>query len=275
MSKNILISISLLLVNFFAYAGDTGNWYEKLQWWKKAKPLYESVKERNAEVQAVKAGLIKSQKKLVDVISDFYKRARINKSETLNTINKLIESYSDFKDEAILNKLEKLKSGLEEILHIDKQAKESGRIIDQQSSMGEHYQEKALQSFEDIEAVYDDKKARSYYEIIENCRDNLELVLNYLNHDLRLFLNTVLGKVQTLSESVEQTIEYLERENIEIKYFTPEEKEAKEKARLEEEKEKAHQKKLELEELAIKNRPWWKKVMDYIIDLIKKIFRLS
>lgn len=279
--KSLLVNIILQLLIFVSLqaAEDTGNWYEKLQWWKKAKPLYATVKSRNEEVQQVKIELSNLQKHIVETINSFYSKARINKVETMDTINKLIAENLDYNQEEIVANLENLKSHLEELINIDNQVKEAGRIISQQGEMADHYQEKALESFGGIETVFDDKRARSYYEIIENAKENLDLIETYFTNSLYLFLSNLIGKLNNLSSNIETIMNKLSQEDIPVKYFTPEEKAAQEEAKLAHEKEIAEaealeQKKIEAEklELAKQNISWWQKIVNYISNFLKTIF---
>lgn len=279
--KFLLVNIIGYLLIFISLpaAEDTGNWYEKLQWWKKAKPLYATVKSRNEEIQQVQLELSKLQKQLIEIMDSFYIKAKINRVETIATVNKLIAENLDHSQEEIVNNLENLKIHLEEFVNIENQVKEAGRIIFQQGEMADHYQEKALESFGDIETVFDDKRARSYYEIIENAKDNLDLIETYFTNSLYLFLSNLIGKLNNLSSNIERIISKLSQEDITVQYFTPEEKAAQEEARLAQERaiveeEALQQKKLKAAklELAKLNVSWWQKIVNYILNFLKTVF---
>lgn len=265
---------------------ENGNWYEKLQWWKKAKPIYEQLKELVAKVQNSKNSLLQSKKNIDDQITRFLSNLRISLAELNEKVaeqlaenskmqNELEETASEhteaeqaefLKVSNDVKNLELVKKPLELLYQYKLRSNEIANVINQQASSAVNNQEKALDSFEKIEQIFDDLKARLLFELIENCYENTQAIAGYLDNDLKNYLRQITGDLNRIISTLNQTIKNLEGQDIVLRNLSPQEIEAKANLAKQEKiaKEKA---KKAAEEKAKAQASWWSRLVNWFANL--------
>lgn len=256
----------------------TGNWYEKLHWWKKAKPQYEEITKEIGYVE-------KKRKELIEKRSSFYPEFQklltdlgINKDTVEKKITELIEKYNLLieEEESVVFEDEQ-KDKLEHLKEIRKILEELKRdfqfFFELKNSLDEaildvlvelfqnidSYQKKALDSFEVIEFTIDDKKARELYETIENANENIKSINNYIDSSLRQFINEIIAKSKEVFRDIRNSVEKLNQYKI---YIGKEPAQVKELDKVAEEKKKP----IELS--------FWQKLLNSIYYFFKKIWSI-
>lgn len=253
-----------------------GNWYEKLNWWKKSKPKYESLTKSTIDIKKAKKDLEDKYKQIISKFDNLIKNLNLDQSVFLKKIdqklielNKLIEKEYDQDDQDLLNRSNETKNSLEK-LRLDFKALILARSnldksilynLKNQSQLAENYEESALQSFEEIENILDDKKAKVLYEIIENANENINIIKGYITSPLKDYVDESEKKIIQLGSNVENVVKNLESNNIYLREIT-------EKKEVEKEQKKIVDNKKAEENLSL---PWYKKVYKKIIDFFKKV----
>lgn len=273
---------------------DSGNWYEKLQWWKKAKPAYDTIQGRIAQLKSLAQAFIERKDALKKEIDTFYTTMRIRQKETQEAIEQALDELKT-QQEALeaeeisesqqarrvenadkQKKLEELKNELTLLGSLDLHIGESSSVLTEQVKKAERYEERALESFEKMESVLDDKKAKQLYDTIENSSDNIQALIGYVEGSLRGYLEQSAARVMQLMPRIKNMIEELERQGIRVRYLTEEEKKKEEelkKKKLAEEEARirlAKEKKAKEEEQ--KNMSWWRWLLNSIASALSSFW---
>lgn len=268
---------------------DSGNWYEKLHWWKKAKPKYDEIVHSVSKVKTLQKELINKRSQFYSEFDKMFQELAIDKEAILKELNGLIDKYNlqleeDFEedDEAQKKEVTKLiekKKVVEQLLRDfqvlfglkDRLDEATLDILIDQVQLVDSYQEKALDNFEKIENVLDDKKARDLYESIENANENIKAIENYFDGALRIFINEVIAKSRQLMINISHSI--TELKSFGIYLSEREKKEALELAEKEEkEAEKSKKEKGEIEE--VEGFSLWQKIKNFFIYLAQIIWNI-
>jgi hypothetical protein len=236
---------------------DFGNWYEKLQWWKKAKPFYDSIVKNYDISKKVKSNLDLEISDIKNFVDEFFKKYDLSMDEfykralnILNGIKKQKEELEDKPDDdqneieyeiaekkeeiilAILNDYDNISS-----VYKDLDGKISDTLSLQIDRIG-HYKDKALKNIKNIEEILDDKVVRSLYLQIENLHENSYAVLSYLQISFNNYLSSLKSFIKNSISNIEAEMKKLELDyNIYIRDLTEkeiqerQEKLEKEKAR--------------------------------------------
>lgn len=275
------IFILSFLVIFNTRAIDTideankGNWYEKLNWWKKSKPKYESLSKLLTNIKEDKKDLENRYKKISSKFDEFIKNLNIDQDlilkkidQKLAELNTQIEQEYEQDDQDMLNTSTEVKNNIEK-LKIDFKAlvfaksnldKSIEYNLENQIQLAENYEETALHSFEQIENVLDDKKAKALYETIENANENIAIIKNYISIDLKNYISESEIKINQLESKVENSIKKLESKNVYLIEKINKQKDAeKEKKEIKDESEKKSY------------LTWYKKLYIKISNFFKKI----
>ncbi len=271
---------------------DSGNWYEKLKWWKEAKwtytvdiqaamealealgQTYETRKETIlAQLADYSAALpVKRQiaeKEIDDLIEDMVRRQNeIAKEEP----KKRDESQSD---ELELQKkmLSELKEKFGQFNTLAKRIKQAfAEIVPKQLADAKAYDEKALNAYQSIEKILDDKKAEELYNEVENSLENIKAITNYLRNPLNAFLDRAWAKTQEIMPQITTGIQDLEEQGVAVRPLAPEEEgqmAAIEKQRVE----LIAQQKAEAEAARKRAaRPWYEKLFDAIGSFVSTVW---
>lgn len=223
---------------------DSGNWYEKRIWWKKAKPKYEEIVELIPEVKKSKEEILNKHKKIMVVYQDLIKYLKPTKesvekkiSQEINVLAKQLEKEPTSLEEAEQNafvalsdkkkSLDDLKSNLDLFISLKKEMDKAVEVIlPQQVNLASSYEENAFSKYEQIENLLDDKKAKRFYEIIENDVENTKSILHYINGPLTAFFNESNIKLNQFSSNIKNLIQEIEKKGINL-IELPEKKEQK------------------------------------------------
>lgn len=253
-----------------------GNWYEKLNWWKKSKPKYESLAKSIIDIKKAKKDLENKYKQIISKFDNLIKNLNLDQAIILKKIdqklielNKLIEKEYDQDDQDLLNRSNETKNSLEKLrldfkaLILSKSNLDKSILynLENQSQLAENYEESALHSFEEMENILDDKKAKVLYEIIENANENINIIKGYITGSLKDYVDESEKKINQLGSNVENTVKNLESNNIYLREIT-------EKKEVEKGQKKVVDNKKAEENLSL---PWYKKVYKKIIDFFKKV----
>lgn len=161
--------------------------------------------------------------------------------------------------------LEALKQDFENLTTLVSHLEEALNVVaPKQVKECENYEERALEYFERIEKVLDDKKAHHYYDIVENSLENIRAIIQYLIGPLQIFIDDTIGRFDALIPKIKKTIEELEKKGITVRILTEQEK--AEAAALAKKKEEARLK-AEADKKAAeqwKNMSWWRKIFHWI-----------
>ena len=221
---------------------DSGNWYEKQHWWKEAKRVYsvdiheamedlkriaEEYEEKKKTVYTPLEASITSLPvtpaiagpRIVTELTDVRKQ-RDQLLESTAADNRVALSHI----EELEKTLEELKADFENISTLQSRAKEAFDMYAKQEKECENYEERALDYFERIEKVLDDKKAHDYYDMVENSLDNIRAINQYLSGPLLLYIDQTAAHVQTLVPKIKKTVEELEKKGIIIRVLSEKEK---------------------------------------------------
>lgn len=208
---------------------DSGNWYEKLHWWKEAKRVYtidihdameelkkimqdyeEKKKTTYAQIESVIASLPVTPSVAEPRINTELADVRKQRDQLLeNTAQDNRMALSHIED--LEKTLEALKADFQNIATLQSRAKEAFEMYAKSIKDCENYEERALDYFERIEKVLDDKKAHDYYDMVENSLDNIKAIMEYLSGPLLIYIDQVAGQVQILAPKAKKTVEDLEK----------------------------------------------------------------
>ncbi len=251
--KKISYALSLLMI-FQAKAlvdVDSGNWYEKLHWWKKAKPQYETIESLSSKIKGVQKELAEKRNSFLPKYEGVFTKFHIKQSGIVAKLNDLIDLYKMLLDELLEEDEEvqkeraslynEIKTDLEylkldfEMFGVLKSRLDQAvlQVLVDQLKQVDAYEDKALDSFDEIEKIFDDKKARELYEVIENVSENVKASYQFVNGSLRQFINEAIGKSNQLITNIEQKVKDLKDKKV---YLSSEDEEEAKKI---EEEEKA------------------------------------
>ncbi len=224
---------------------DSGNWYEKLKWWKEAKWTYtvdvfgamekltslEEVYKLRQDDMLTKIGDYSSSlpvkrqiagKEIDDLIEDMVRRQ-----------NELAKEEPNRRDESQSDELEQqkkmllgLKESFSQFNTLAERVKQVfDEIIPQQLADAKKYDEKALNAYQAIENILDDKKAEQLFNEVENSLENIKAISNYLKGPLDAFLDRAWAKSEEIMPQIIADIQRLEAEGVVVRPLSDEEKE--------------------------------------------------
>ena len=173
-----------------------------------------------------------------------------------------------------IKKLEMLKDDFEQFNTMVNRLHEAyDDVYLQQIHECDTYDERALESYERIEKVLDDEKARHYYDLVENSLENIRAILQYLRGPFIQFSDQAWAKIQQLMPKIKTTIAELDKQGIPIRVLTEKEKAEREAIKKQKEAERLKaeaEKKAEAERQAM---PWWKRIFYAIGSFFASIGR--
>lgn len=269
---------------------DSGNWYEKLHWWKKAKPKYDAIKAGVQQLKLLEKELLNKKEPFNTQIEQFYTEAKINVKVILNTIEKMInelkaQQESEERDSTDLNEkekaelienvdkqkdLEQFKQNLDMLFSLVTKFKQAmDMVLPEQVKKAESYEERALDSFEQIENVLDDQKARYLYDTIENSQENIQAIVQYVQGPLRQYIEQIAFKVQQLKPILQKKLDDFEKRGVELRHYTPEELAQRELLK----KQKLIEEQMKAKELAQqKGQSWWQRLLAPIASFFSSLW---
>ena len=261
-----------------------GNWYEKLHWWKKAKPAYESMKDLIDKIKNIKKELSKTKISVDEQMAGWHSRLKVSveelKERAQNKYEEILErqqalqdvNFEELTDDEkaefnqitdTLKELDEVKNQLE-LLATARTGFNQGveNIANEQLRKSENYLDKALDSFEKIEQVFDDQNARILYEKIENSQDNVQAIYSYMQNNLKSYVNQISIKIKQLSQSLSGLIDSLEKKKIILRTQTPQEIEEQllQEKKIAEQKAKAAKEAMQKE---LAQLSWWQRLKNW------------
>lgn len=261
-----------------------GNWYEKLHWWKKAKPKYDAISVLIDQIKIVKKDLSEKHKTLVDKYNKFIANLKIDPKIFIKKIDENLKNIENQFEEELINEdnqiisnlnetkktLEQLKNDFQTLVLLKNKIDESiVTILENQVNLADSYEEKALNSFEEIEKVLDDKKARELYESIENANENIQNIKTYIITSLKNFFLESSIKLDELISTISFVVPNLEKEDIFLREISPEELERIKKDIKEVEKQITSIP----EKLPENNKNFIQKILDFLKNIFNYILK--
>lgn len=261
---------------------DSGNWYEKLRWWKAAKGLYtvdiraalDELEVLQEEFETKKTEVLSSLDRysadlplkrqaaihvIDDLLQDLTKRQEDLAQERTRTQDRKNPDETTTLEEhqKMLNELKKEFEDFNTLYQRLKQVFEV--VIPAQIQNAQNYGDEALAAYEGIEQTLDDKKAHQLYNLVENNLENIQATSSYLRGPLWNFIDTAWTTSVSLMPKITKSISDLEDKGVVVRPLSAQEKE--QMSHLEEErKAKRAQKEVQLKaEKEWKARPWWQK----------------
>lgn len=227
-----------LLVSQDMDQGGSGNWYEKLHWWKKAKPKYQEIVASVKRIRKFKKEFAAKQSIINSTIHDLIDSLKIDNKQLMGKINQYIsemdakieESYENVEETRVIEqfgenkkKLERLKQDFRLIDDLGSKVNEAIEdVLASQIERVEDYEEKAMNKLLQLENVLDDKKAKNFYEEIQNSAENILSIEEYIQGPLKGYLNQASIRLNQLTHEIKNLVLELENQKIYLSEITPE-----------------------------------------------------
>ncbi len=275
---------------------DSGNWYEKLRWWKEAKRVYsDDVHDAMEQVRSLAASFDQQKKELYSQLDAYYASIPVARDAAVGIINgyldelkKELEGLPQAK-EAQLKKEEREKiallegqtktlDGLKETFEqlntmVNRLHEAYDEVYVQQIRECDSYDERAHESYQRIEKVLDDEKAHYYYDLVENSLENIRAIIQYLRGPFSQFIGQAWAKIQELMPKIQTTIADLDKQGIAVRVLTEKEKAEREALKKKKEEERMRSEEAKKAEAARQAMPWWKKIFYSIGSFFASIGR--
>ncbi len=275
---------------------DSGNWYEKLQWWRKAKPAYEAIQGKIAQLKSLTEAFLDRRSTIKKELDAFYNSLRIRQKTTQEMIDKALEEIKTTQEEQQTTveelsaeqraqhieladqqkNLEQLKVDIDMLGSLGNHIEEAEKVASEQLKKAERFEERALESFEKIENVLDDQRAKQLYDIIENSTENIQALIAYIEGPLRAYLEQTAGRATQLMPKIKAMVENLEKHGIPLRVLTEEEKkkeeELKKKQALEEETRIREQKAKKAQAERERAMSWWQKLWNSLVSAVSSLW---
>jgi len=258
---------------------DSGNWYEKLHWWKEAKRVYTvDIHDAMEQLKHIQQDYENKKTTIVAKVEEAIKSLPVTIEAALGLINghltdiktkrekmpevqtdeqRMLISQIDEQEKA----LDLLKTDFEQLATVQSRLNEAVHdVFAKQVKECENYEEKALEYFEKIEKVLDDKKAHNYYDVVENSLENIKALIQYLIGPLAIYIDTMAGRAHTLIPKIKKQSDDLERQGIIVRVLTPQEKAEMEAAAKKREEERQRLLAAKKEQERWNAMPWWQKI---------------
>lgn len=267
---------------------DSGNWFEKLKWWKEAKWLYTiDVTAAIGQLETISKDYKEKEKNILAALENYSSSLPIKRQtaeafidDLLATIQKRNEDLAQQQTKKQVRGMAKESAQLEENQKLLTQLKDNikdfniitqrlnqvfEQALVQQLAEAHQLDQKALIAYESIEKTLDDKIAQEKFNEVQNSHENIEAIIGYLEGPLNQFIGKAWEKAQQLMITIKTGIDELEKRGIIVKQMTAEEAA---QAKLLEQKRDA-EKKAAQEKAA---RPWWKNIIYSITSFFSNIW---
>lgn len=237
----ILISCgyTIFLISQDSDQGNVGNWYEKLHWWKKAKPKYQELVASVKRIKKYKKEFTAKHSVIISTIHSLIDSLKVDNTQLIGKINyyisdmdaKIEESYNEGNEDAeAIEQLSENKKNLEKLKQDFKLLDDLGAKVNEavedvlanQIQRAEDYEEQAMNKLEQLENVLDDKKAKSFYEEIQNHAENILSIEDYIQGPLKGYLNQSSIRLNQLTHEIKNLVLELEHKKIYISDIIPE-----------------------------------------------------
>jgi hypothetical protein len=280
-------SYNLSVVPSFSLADDSeepdsGNWYEKLRWWKAAKGLYTvDIRAALDELEVLQEEFETKKTEVLSSLDRYSADLPLKRQAAIHVIDDLLQDLTKRQEELARERtrtqdqknpdetttleehqkmLNELKKEFEDFNTLYQRLKQVFEVvIPSQIQNAQNYGDEALAAYEGIEQTLDDKKAHQLYNLVENNLENIQATSSYLRSSLWNFIDTAWTASVNLMPKITKSISDLEEKGVVVRPLSAQEKE--QMAHLEEErKEKRAQKEAQIKtEKEWQMRPWWQK----------------
>ncbi|MBA3752162.1 hypothetical protein H0X06_05235 [Candidatus Dependentiae bacterium] len=261
----------------------SGNWYEKLHWWREAKRLYTSdIQAAIEQLKAIAKSYEEKKKAFFTQLETSLKTLSVPAPQAVPRIKLLLQELAAKKEqepdesETITEnskKLEAVHQAFEQLSVLSRRLEDAyNKVLISQIKMGEQYEEKALENFEKIENVFDDQKAHGYYLIVENSLENLKAVITYLTGPLYSFTEQVGMRVLQTIPRIKASVEALEKEGIYVRILSEAENAQRAAAERKTEEARAQREAAKKAEALKKATPWWRAIVGSITSFFSNLW---
>ncbi len=263
---------------------DSGNWHEKLKWWKEAKWTYvEHIVPAMEHLASLEQAYATRQQGILSQLQDYSAALPVERQIAAKEIDDLIRDMVRRQNEMAKEEPKGVDESQSEALESQKrmlsELKEKfgqfntlaqriqsafDTIVPKQINDAKSYDKKALEAYKAIEHTLDDKKAEQLYHEVENSLENIKAITNYLTGPLNAFLDQAWSTSQGLMSQLTMGIHDLENRGVVVRSISPAEKE--QMTAIEEQRKELKAIKAAEAEAARKRaaRPWYEKVLDAI-----------
>lgn len=273
---------------------DSGNWYEKLRWWKEARGVYtvdiraamDELEVLNEEFETRKTDIlsaldhysselpIKRQTAvhvIDDLLNDLVKRQEALAQERTQTqAQKNPEETAELEEHQKM--LNELKKDFEDFNTLYQRLKQTFEVVVPKQIQDAHnFNAGALAAYEGIEHTLDDKKAHLLFNEVENGLENIQAISSYLKGPLWNFTDKAWSTAEQYMPKITKSIAELEDKGVVVRPMT-----AQEKAQMDqlEKERKARRAQKEAEQKAAKEwmaRPWWQKAYSSVGSFVSSV----
>lgn len=261
----------------------TGNWYEKLRSLKSAKAQYDELNKILVSIKEQEGTFGAQLKTIQEQIKNFYASVRINPQVLHTTLDALLAELKPVQERVPITEEERLElveaadkqKALEQLrqefdllksVYADLEkayTKDSAAQLRQ----AEEYQERALDSFGRIEKTRSHEKAHELYKIVENSKENIVSIGQYLQN-LQNYGVQANAKIQQLMGRIQASIDQLEKQGISVRYVTDQEKAQLLATQQEQQEQERMSKERRTREKAERDRwtglAWYQKFFEYV-----------
>jgi len=273
---------------------DSGNWYEKLRWWKEARALYTvDIKAAIDELDILKEEFDSKKNDILlaldrysaalpvkrqaaehvidDLLNDLIKRQEALAQERTRTqVKKNTEETTEL--EVHQKMLNELRKEFEDFNILYQRLKQTfDVVIPAQIQNAHNFSARALAAYEAIEQTLDDKKAHRLFNEVENGLENIQAISAYLKGPLWNFMDKAWTTTEQLMPKITKSITNLEEKGVVVRPLTAQEK--TQMVALEAER-KIKREQQEIERKAEKewqNRSWWQKAYLSVGSLVSYV----
>lgn len=225
---------------------ESGNWFVKRRIWRKAKPLYEKIRELVIQMESYQEDFFEKRAQLAQEINTFLLEVGITTGqaqEAFDELSKEIESKReveglDDRERELLVQLEANRADLEELkenfdilIKLNNVAKEVvSKVLDEVQSV-QSYEQRAYNAYKQIGEILGHKEANMLYSSLENILENVQLKNGYIENDLNQYLNKNSEDLKALMSEIKNQVDDLKQRRVILKQDSlQDQKESKEKA---------------------------------------------
>lgn len=240
-------------------ADDEGNWLLKRVWWEQAEATYGQIRSLNDQIVQAQVQLINERtavdKKVEELLSSV-EADQASLSQFMNYVTTVILASSDepsiHEETLFRQKIAAYKPTLDALDQAIKTMKENDQLLSeamvQLMSLVQEcrtYESTSWQHFKTIGRILNDEKAKELFYEIDAAYKNVQAILNYMNGELRNFIQETITTITTNAETITKDLSVLKQEGSSLEEIVKEHKELQEKKKVMQEQEEKKKKILE------------------------------
>jgi hypothetical protein len=211
---------------------DSGNWFVKRKFWRKAKPVYEDIRARVAVAESYQDVFFNKKSDLFKRIHEFFQNSGVtlgSLDQSLKTLKESLESAReevglDRDKQAVLERVEKSYKELELLRQdyelIDTIQSNIQQVFDKfsdQVSLVNSYEQRAYSVYKHIGEILDHEKASALYQSLENILENIDLKIDYIEKNLQDYMSYLEKEVDEIISESDNLIKELKERGVSLK----------------------------------------------------------